>query len=158
MDASISPRGHAVSELPQSVAEHFRALVHWAADLRSQAQPPQVARKAALVLADDLAAMIGGCGEPEVAAFHDFTQARSSRAEATIFRGGRPRVDRISAAVANALAADWLELDEGYRKVSCHAGIYVLPALLAEAEAADLSVRDVLRNAALAYEVVARIA
>ena len=33
-----------------------------------------------------------------------------------------------------AVAADWLELDEGYRAVPCHAGLYVVPALLAEAE------------------------
>ena len=55
-----------------------------------------------------------------------------------MFRGGRPRTDRISAAVANGLAGDWIELDEGFREVPCHAGVYVLPALLAEAETGNL--------------------
>ena len=43
--------------------------------------------------------------------------------------------DRISAAVANGAAADWCELDEGYRRATCHAGLYTIPALIAEAEA-----------------------
>jgi 2-methylcitrate dehydratase PrpD len=64
----------------------------------------------------------------------------------------------MSAAVANAVAACWLELDEGYRPVPCHAGLHILPALLAEAEATDLPVRDVLHVLARAYEVSTRIA
>ena len=44
--------------------------------------------------------------------------------------------DLFQAQRANAVAADWLELDEGYRVVPCHAGLYVIPALLAEAETA----------------------
>src|SRR5256885_2487954 len=38
-------------------------------------------------------------------------------------------------AAANGAAATWCELDEGYRLAPAHAGAYILPALLAEAEA-----------------------
>ena len=145
-------------EMHDSVAAHTRMLGTWAAGVRDGDLPPQVARKAALVIADDLAAIIGARGEPEVAKFHRGVSVRAGREEATIFRGGRTRTDRLSAAVANAVAADWLELDEGYRKVSCHAGLYVVPALLAEAEAENLSVREMLRATAIAYEVVTRVA
>jgi 2-methylcitrate dehydratase PrpD len=145
-----SPREQAV----QAMA----ALVDWAAGCPQGAIPADVLRKAAHVLADDLAAVVGARDEPEVRAFHDRTTRQPGRAEATIFRGGRTRVDRLSAAVANAVAADWLELDEGYRRVPCHAGLYVLPSLWAEAEARNLRCDELLRALVLAYELTTRVA
>jgi 2-methylcitrate dehydratase PrpD len=115
-------------------------------------------RKAALILGDNLAAIVGARSEPEVQKFHELTLAQPRPPEATVFCGGRRRTDRISAAVANAVAADWLELDEGYRVVSCHAGLYVVPALLAEAEALNAPLAEMLRALSVAYEIVARVA
>ena len=142
----------------EDTADGIAALVRWAAGMRTRAIPAAVNERAARVLADDLAAIVGARDEPEVAAFHARTLARAGAPEATVFRGGRARVDRRSAAVANAVAGDWLELDEGYRVTPCHAGLYVLPALLAEAEARDLPVRELLRILAVSYEVVTRVA
>jgi 2-methylcitrate dehydratase PrpD len=139
-------------------AEGVASLVTWAAGVRAREIPRGVLERAARVLADDLAAMIGARDEPEVTAFHARVLARAGAAEATVFRGGRARTDRLSAAVANAVAGDWLELDEGYRVTPCHAGLYVVPALLAEAEARDLPTGEALRILAVAYEVVTRIA
>jgi 2-methylcitrate dehydratase PrpD len=68
------------------------------------------------------------------------------------------RVDRHTAAAANGMAICWSELDEGYRLVACHAGAYIIPALIAEAEATGASTRDVIASLAVAYEVTARIA
>lgn len=135
-----------------------RALTSWAANWRAHTLPDNVLRRAALVLADDLAAIVAARAQPEVIAFQDLVLAKTAQRESTVFRGGRPRTDRLWAAVANGIAADWLELDEGYRKTPCHAGLYVLPALLAEAEAGTARVDDVLRILAVAYEVVTRIA
>jgi 2-methylcitrate dehydratase PrpD len=134
------------------------ALVDWAAGVRLADVPAAVLERAARVLADDLGAMIGARDEPEVAAFHARVAARAAVPEATVFRGGRMRTDRISAAVANAVAGDWLELDEGYRVTPCHAGLYVVPALLGEAEARDLPAGEVLRILAVAYDIVTRVA
>ena len=135
-----------------------QALARWASAVEIDAIPPAVLHKAARIMADDLAAMIGARDEPEVACLHQQMLARVRPAEATVWRGGSARTDRISAAVANAVAADWLELDEGYRPTPCHAGLYVLPALLAQAEATDLDCADVLRALVLGYEVVTRVA
>ena len=60
--------------------------------------------------------------------------------------------------MGNGLAMGWNELDEGFRKAVCHAGLYVLPALLAVAEAEGASLQDVLRALALGYETAARVA
>lgn len=139
-------------------ARALTKLADWATSLPPNAIPREVLARGARVIADDLSAIIGARDEPEVAAFHARTIARARTAEATVFRGGRHRTDRVSAAVANAVAADWLELDEGYRVTACHAGLYVLPALLAEAEATNLPLERLLRALVLGYEIVTRVA
>jgi len=132
-------------------------LLEWAATFSGEIPAP-VLRKAATVLGDDLAAVVAAAPEPEVAGVQQQLAAGSGRAEATIF-GTRPlRADRVSAALGNGIAASWCELDEGYRLAPCHAGLYTLPAVWAEAEAAGLTVAQTLRAAVLAYEVTARFA
>ena len=145
-----------MSDPREQCAQAVSALAGWAASVDSI--PDNVQQRAVRVLADDLSAIIGARDEPEVGRFHEKVLGRKAPAEATVFRGGRPRTDRLSAAVANAVAADWLELDEGYRHTPCHAGLYVLPALLAEAEARNLAFGELVRALALGYEVVTRIA
>lgn len=141
-----------------TIAAASRRLVSWAAATEFDDLPGQVASRAARVIADNLAAIVAARDEPEVACFHQVLIDRARLREATLFRGGRPQTDRVSAAVGNALAADWLELEEGYRHASCHAGLFSLPALLAEAEAARMTVKEVLRCLAIAYEIVTRVA
>lgn len=142
----------------EEVARNTRRLVEWATATGHADLPREVASRAGRVMGDNLAAVVAARDEPEVVAFHRTLLERPGPPEATLFRGGRSRTDRMSAAVGNALASDWLELEEGYRKASCHAGLFVLPALLAEAEAGGQTLGDVLRTVAVAYEVVTRIA
>lgn len=145
-------------EARAQTAEGMRALARWAASPEARRLPDAVRRRAALILLDDLGAMVAGAREPQVgAACAGFLRAAGS-AEATLFAPGAPRLDRYSAAGANGLAAAWCELDEGYRAIPCHAGAYLLSALLAEAEAKGASVADVLDAIAIAYEITIRIA
>lgn len=139
-------------------AEGIRSLCHWAASVRFSDIPANVQARAVHVLADDLAAIVGARDEPEVARFHQRTLSQTRPREATVFRGGRQRTDAVSAIAANALAADWLELDEGYRPVSCHAGLYALPALLAECEWRDRAFSTLVRALVLSYEISTRLA
>jgi 2-methylcitrate dehydratase PrpD len=138
-------------------AAAFARLCDWAAGVSFGDIPPQVLRRTALVLIDDLAAMVGGAQAPAVSAYQRQVAQRSAHREATIFGASRMRAGREMAAVANAIATNWLELDEGYRPVPCHAGLYVIPALLASAEG-RLDARQVLRMLAVAYELVTRVA
>lgn len=134
------------------------ALTDWAAGVEWSAVPPAVQARAALVLADDLAAMVAARAEPELRGVVAGLKRSAGRAEATVFDGGRDRIDRYSAAAANGSAADWAELDGGYRRVICHAGIYTLPAVIAEAEATGATAEEVLRALLLGYETAARVA
>ncbi len=147
-----------MDELRQQCAANLQRLARWATETESHAIPVPVMRKAAEILADDLSAIIGARDEPEVAAFQHRIQTRPDVAEATVWCGRDVRADRLTAAVANAIAADWLELDEGYRPTPCHGGLYVLPALLAQAESSRLTCEELLRSLVLAYELVTRVA
>jgi 2-methylcitrate dehydratase PrpD len=140
------------------VAEGLTVLTAWSSQLEWSSFPDQIRLRAALVLCDDLAAMVAARDEPEVIAFHDGMAQSSGAAEATVFNGRGMRLDRYSAAVANGGAGDWCELDEGYRRAICHAGIYCLPALLAEAEATGATGIDLLRALVVGYEVTTRVA
>ncbi len=141
-----------------AVGPQLAALCEWIVAQRWQDIPERVRQRARWVLADDLAAMVAAAPEPEVEAYRRLVAGRATRVEASIIGPGLPGTDRWQAASANALAASWCELDEGFRTVTCHAGLYVVPATLAEAEAAPLRLADALRAVALAYECVTRVA
>jgi 2-methylcitrate dehydratase PrpD len=143
--------------LPATVSQ-MTALAEWAADHRAMAIPQAVYRQAAIVLCDDLAAIVAARNDPILIKVCDQLLRDGGRPVATVFRGGRPRTDRYNAAVANGAAGPWSELDEGSLRVACHSGIYAIPALLAEAEAEGLSSRETLRSLVVAYEVVTRLA
>lgn len=138
--------------------EGMRELAGWAAGAKADVIPESVLGRAALVVADDLAATVAAEAEPEVQAAQAQLTERAAAKEATVFNRTAARVDRYTAAVANGAAATWCELDEGYRLAPAHAGAYILPALLAEAEATGTNTGAVLRALTLGYEIVGRCA
>lgn len=142
----------------ERAAAAFRSLVTWAAETVRHPLPEPVRRRAALILADDIGAIVAAASEPQVLAARAGFLRASGPPEASVFAPGRPRLDRYNAAAANGMAATWCELDEGFRAAPCHAGAYALPALLAEAEHRGASVADVLSALSIAYEVTARCA
>lgn len=139
-------------------ADGVRRLVSWAAALAYDDIPDAARRRMARIIGDDVAAILSAQDEPEVTNFCERLIAQSRSREATLLRKGAPKLDAQSAAIGNGLAASWNEVDEGYRKSPCHAGIYLLPALFAVAERDGLNVREVMRAAIAAYEITARFA
>lgn len=116
---------------------------------------PAVRRRAALVLVDDLAATVLGGRHAEVAAFAGL-QVRGGSGESRVLAGGTAPRER--AAAANAVAAGWDELDEGFRPATCHGGLYAVPAAIAEAEATGASTDALLRAVVVGYEVATQVA
>ncbi len=139
-------------------AAECRALMDWAVAALDKPLPEAVRRRASLILADDIGAIVAGSQETQVAPSQKVVARSSSGQESTVFAAGAPRLDRYSAAAANGLAITWCELDEGFRNASCHAGAYTLPALLSAAEARGLTVAEVVTALAVAYEVTTRFA
>lgn len=142
-----------------SAAEHSLKLYAWAATACARPLPETVRRRAATILVDDIGAIVAGSREPQVERAREaFRKGATGAAEATVFAQGAARLDRSAAASSNGMAITWCELDEGFRNASCHAGAYTIPALVAEAEARGLTVEQVVRAVAVAYEVTTRFA
>jgi 2-methylcitrate dehydratase PrpD len=139
-------------------AQNFTRLMQWAADANRRDLPAPVRRRAALVLADDLGAIVLASNEPEVSAAIGQFASIASAPDATVFKRGAKRVDRFSAAASNGMAVTWCELDEGFRKAPSHSGAYALPAIMAEAEFCDATLADVTNALAIAYEITGRLA
>jgi 2-methylcitrate dehydratase PrpD len=146
------------SRYEKEVADGIRALLEWAVSVKLEDIPRPILRKAVIVMADNICAMIAARTETQVQQVQQKLLREGGHAEATVFLGGRQRIGRISAALINGIAGSWCELDEGYRLAPCHGGLYTLPAVLAEAETFDSSVAQTLRSVVLSYEVIARIA
>lgn len=141
-----------------AVAEAIAGFLRRIGEVRAEAVQDTALAAAALAVADDVAVAFGVADEPEVAGFAAFAEARSRLPEATLFREGGERVDRFWAAAVNAMAMTAAEFDEGSRNTPCHAGLYTIPALLAEGEASGATMGEALRAEVLAYEVTVRLA
>ena len=149
----------AAAEQRVACGRGFIELCTWAATTSLEAVPPDVLQRASLVLSDDIAAIVAAATEPEVVAVQaQLARSAGSIPEATVLGRTPVRADRHTAAAANGMAICWAELDEGYRLAACHAGAYIIPALVAEAEATGAPTRNVIASLAVAYEVTARIA
>jgi 2-methylcitrate dehydratase PrpD len=146
-----------VSEGASEIAgEAIAQLAEWASSLSLDAIADDVKRSAALVIADNLACAARSRKEPELRALKQ--RLPHGVEEATVFLGDGAKTDRASAAMINAIASNWCQLDEGHRQVMCHAGLYVVPTAMAEAEAAGRTMGDALRATVAGYEVVCRFA
>lgn len=104
-----------------------------------------------LVMIDNIAAMISALQEPPVQRLSASRLARSGEGQASAVTGHR--MDAPSAALVNAVAGSWNEVDEGYRPATCHAGLYTLPAVMAEVEHRNGRISDVFRSLLAGYEV-----
>lgn len=139
-------------------ASELAAACRFVASLTWDAIPAPVRQRAVDVLCDDLAAMCVGGQEPELQRYAERLLQDKAGTGSMIVMKGLPRVSRSDAASWNALAGNWCELDEGFRLAICHAGIYTLPALLAEATFRASTLREVLLALTGAYELVTRCA
>lgn len=148
------------TQVHTQIANALRRLTAFTSALTWDEVPADVQARVAMVFWDDFGAMIAARNEPELVQMRALLARSSGSAEATIWDGTQPslQMDRYSAALANGTAADWAELDGGYRAVVCHAALYCIPALLAEAEATDVSLQDLLLALLVGYETVARTA
>ena len=141
-----------------AATQGLRQLFEWATKVRPEDIPQSARQRAASILFDDISAIVGAWDEPEFQTLYPRLVANAVGSEASILPQPGIRADTRTAALTNAVAANWLELDEGYRKTPCHAGLYVLPALLAVAEADDVRTDQLLHTLVVAYEVITRIA
>src|SRR5262245_32358581 len=100
----------AAAEQRLSCGRGFIELCTWAATIPLAAVPPDVRKRACLVLSDDIAAIVAAATEPEVAAVQEeLALSAGSPAAATVLGRTPVRVDRHTAAAANGMAICWTE-------------------------------------------------
>ncbi|MDE2998266.1 MAG: MmgE/PrpD family protein [Gemmatimonadota bacterium] len=103
-------------------------------------------------LLDLFAATIAGLATPAANIVADYAAIAFPGNEATI--AGRGRIGSAQgAALANACAANALDVDDGFRRAKGHPGAVVIPAALAMAQAEDASGADFLAAVVVGYEV-----
>jgi 2-methylcitrate dehydratase PrpD len=145
----------------EEAAAGVDSLLAWASSAaRREAQvlPPHVIRKALMVICDDIAAMVAASAEPEIQNVNALAVSKAPNGGATLISSPTHHVGREWAATANAIAANWLELDGGYRLATCHGSLYTLPSALAELESSGGTVGDLITAVVCSYEVVTRVA
>lgn len=133
------------------------ALAEFVSGLEHDDIPSRVRDRATLVVADTVAAILGGVSDPAVAPLvADWTLER--RGDATVLGTPERRSTPHRAAFLNAAAGTVLELDEGHRYAAGHPAIHVLPALLADGEQSFRSGAETTTAFVAGYEAAVRVA
>src|SRR5882757_1436657 len=138
------------------MGQQIEKLAHFVARTQWDEIPGAVQRHAKLVLLDTLGVILAGAARPEVRRLRD-RLAAGAGSGATVFARGWPIHDPRTAALLNGIAGRSIELCEGLRFVSGQAAMQVLPGVLAVAEQARSSGREVLAAFVLGYDVAARL-
>lgn len=108
------------------------------------------------IIADTLAACAVGNQESSMRELLRIQHEECKAGLATVI-GTSTTINPMDAAMLNASAGCWLELDEGNLASNGHPGIQVIPTALAVAQHLNSSGSDFLLASAIGYEVCARI-
>jgi 2-methylcitrate dehydratase PrpD len=107
---------------------------------------------------DTLAAITAGYRHVSGEVVRDHALANGTDGEATILDGSGRQVALADATLANATAANVLDIDDGHRAVKGHPAAVVVPAALAAAEVENASVEELLDAVYVGYEIAVRTA
>ena len=118
--------------------------------------PLAVRERCGVIVADMLAVIAAGMQEPEMKALAANHLPRVAGGQSSVIGSGK-RCNPLDAALLNATAGVWLELDEGNFNTNGHPGVHVIPAALAHAQEHGVSGADFLSAVIVAYEICGRI-
>jgi 2-methylcitrate dehydratase PrpD len=136
--------------------------VDFSLDTKWSDLPEAVQHQSKRALLDNLGVLIAGGITPASQISRAFVEdqftGNNSKAACTVVATGK-KVSAIGAALANGIAANGLDMDDGYKAAKGHPGAALLPVLLAAAElATDASGRDFLAALVVGYELATRAA
>src|ERR687888_515484 len=131
------------------------ALAQFVTDTNLTDLPDDVVARGRVILADCIGCIVAGSTVPEVRRLVALQRERGGPAAPAL--GTTLRLAPDAAAFVNGTAGTWHDLDEGNLSTRTHAGIQIVPAALAEAEARGLSGARLLEAVILAYEASARL-
>src|SRR5262245_27401195 len=131
-------------------------LGEWVSGLELGNVPPEVVQHLKTCMLDSLGCGLFGAAQPWGAFAGNVAVAMSGGGASSLF--ARPeKVSPADAALVNGTAIHGFELDDAHVASSLHPGAVTVPAVLAVAEACDLSGAEVLVALAAGYEVGLRV-
>ena len=136
--------------------DYLDTLSRFACETRLADIPAGVRDRCRVIIADMLAVIAAGMQESEMKALVANHLPRVAGGHASVIGSGQ-RCNPLDAALLNATAGVWLELDEGNFNTNGHPGIHVIPAALAYAQEHGVSGADFLSAVVVAYEICGRI-
>lgn len=142
------------------MGSQIEQLAQFAATTRWESLPDGVRHHAKLVLLDTLGVTLAGSTRPEVRELRarlvgDGVSTGASGA--TVLARGAARTDARTAALLNGIAGRSIELCEGHRIASSQAAMQILPGVMAVAEQAGSSGREMLSAFVAGYDVAVRL-
>jgi 2-methylcitrate dehydratase PrpD len=129
------------------------SLGRFACEFELEQAPEVVRRQARLTLLDTVGCMVAGVETPESQAFVSAERELSARPQASVV-GQREKMDMAAATRSNAYFGDVFELND---LTGGHAGIAVVPATLAYAEAKGRSGHELATAIIVGIESVSRL-
>ena len=143
------------------MADTTKALADFCAEMPRVSLDPQVTERAKLIIADCVAAILGGIVETEVKKLVTKRSGAPCAIRKIPLIGAAAFADRAQAAFIHGLAGTVLEMDEGHQFAKGHPGIHVFPALLAAAQSdlmqQPVSGREFITAFVTGYDIAARI-
>ncbi len=131
-------------------------VAQFAAEFPDADIPDDVRDHTRLVVADCVAAVVGGAAEPEVAAMTARLLPAGAGGPASVLGAGRT-ADPAKAALINGTAGTFLEMDEGNQYCRGHPGIHTVPAAIAWGQAHGVSGPSLLAAIVMGYEIGSRV-
>ncbi len=138
-----------------SIMTYLDELARFAAEFQTADIPEEAIERTKLIVADCVAAIVGGNAEPEMQSLH--ASANAQVVGPALILGTDRLTCTSQAALINGTAGTFLEMDEGQTFSKGHPGMHTLPAALAFAEALDVRGADFLAAVAIGYDVGARV-
>jgi 2-methylcitrate dehydratase PrpD len=137
-------------------------IVDFSLDTKWNDLPEAVQHQSKRALLDNLGVLIAGGITPASRITHAFVEdqmgCNNSKAACTVVSTGK-KLSAVGAALANGVAANGLDMDDGYNASKGHPGAALLPVLLASAElASGVGGRDFLAALVVGYELAIRAA
>ncbi|KAA9163581.1 MmgE/PrpD family protein [Amycolatopsis acidicola] len=131
-------------------------VADFAARLRDEPLPAEIVTHVKRLLLDHLGGVIAASRYPVARLVADYAAVSHAGADATAVGFGPLSAE--GAALVNGTAAHSLEVDDGYTPGSVHPSAVAFPAVLAAAERHEVSSERLLAGAAVALELVCRLA
>ena len=140
----------------------IQQIVDFSLDTKWNDLPESVQHQSKRALLDNLGVLIAGGITPASRITNAFVEdqmaGNNPKAACTVVSTGR-KVSAVGAALTNGIAANGLDMDDGYNAAKGHPGAALLPVLLASAELATAaSGQDFLTALVVGYELAIRAA